>query len=61
METKISVTIPILIIIGMVMAATAFAEIYKHVDKEGRITYSNTPMKGAKKTLSRSVTTATQA
>ena len=31
------------------MAATVFAEIYKHVDKEGRITYSNTPMKGAKK------------
>lgn len=31
------------------MAATAFAEIYKHVDEEGRITYSNTPMKGAKK------------
>lgn len=31
------------------MAATAFAEIYKHVDKEGRITYSNTPMKDAKK------------
>lgn len=31
------------------MAATASAEIYKHVDKEGRITYSNTPMNGAKK------------
>ncbi|MCX7183972.1 MAG: DUF4124 domain-containing protein [Nitrosospira sp.] len=31
------------------MATTAFAEIYKHVDKEGRITYSNTPTKGAKK------------
>ena len=49
MGTKISVIIPILIITGMAMAATAFAEIYKHVDKEGRITYSNTPTKGARK------------
>lgn len=49
MGIKISVITPILIITGMVMAATASAEIYKHVDKEGRITYSNTPMNGAKK------------
>lgn len=47
MGIKISVIIQILIITGM--ATTAFAEIYKHVDKEGRITYSNTPTKGAKK------------
>jgi len=47
MGIKISVIIPILIISGMV--TTAFAEIYKHVDKEGRITYSNTPTKGAKR------------
>ncbi len=47
MGMKISVIIPILIITGM--AATASAEIYKHVDKEGRITYSNTPTKGAKR------------
>lgn len=31
------------------MTAVASAEIYKHVDKEGRITYSNSPMKGAEK------------
>ncbi len=49
MGIKISVIIPILIITGMAMATTAFAEIYKHVDKEGRITYSNTPTKGAKR------------
>ena len=49
MGTKISTITPILIFTGMVMAATASAEIYKHVDKEGRITYSNTPIKGAKK------------
>ena len=49
MGTKISVITPILIITGMIMAATASAEIYKHADKEGRITYSNTPTKGAKK------------
>lgn len=47
MGIKISVIIPTLIIIGM--ATTASAEIYKHVDKEGRITYSNTPTKGAKR------------
>ena len=49
MGIKISVITPILIITGIVMAATVSAEIYKHVDKEGRITYSNTPMNGAKK------------
>jgi len=48
MGIKISVIIPILIIIGMA-TTTASAEIYKHVDKEGRITYSNTPTKGAKR------------
>lgn len=28
---------------------TAHAEIYKHVDEQGRVTYSNVPMKGATK------------
>lgn len=28
---------------------TAHAEIYKHVDAQGRVTYSNVPMKGATK------------
>ncbi len=49
MGIRISAITPILIITGMIVAATASAEIYKHVDKEGRITYSSTPMKGAKK------------
>jgi len=49
MGIKILVIIPILIIAGMAMAAIAVAEIYKHVDQEGRITYSNTPTKGAKR------------
>ena len=47
MGIKISVIIPILIITSM--ATTASAEIYKHVDKEGRITYSNTLTKDAKR------------
>lgn len=29
--------------------AVAQAEIYKHVDEQGRVTYSNSPIKGAKK------------
>ena len=49
MGTRISIAIPVLVITGMVMTAAASAEIYKHVDKEGRITYSNAPMKGAEK------------
>jgi hypothetical protein len=28
---------------------TGYAEIYKHVDENGRVTYSNIPIKGAKK------------
>ncbi len=31
------------------LAMPAMADIYKHVDAEGRITYSNVPIKGAKK------------
>jgi hypothetical protein len=49
MGIQIPVITPILIITGMVMATTATAEIYKYVDKEGRIIYFNTPMNGAKK------------
>ncbi|HVS27153.1 MAG TPA: DUF4124 domain-containing protein [Burkholderiales bacterium] len=33
----------------MLAAAHAGAEIYKHVDEDGRITYSNIPSKGAQK------------
>ncbi|HVS27152.1 MAG TPA: DUF4124 domain-containing protein [Burkholderiales bacterium] len=36
--------------VALLLAWTpALAEIYKHVDKEGRITYSNIPSKGAQK------------
>jgi hypothetical protein len=31
------------------LALPAFAEIYKHVDKDGQVTYSNIPIKGAKR------------
>lgn len=41
--------VPILVALVTTMAADARAEIYKHVDQDGRITYSNAPMKGAKK------------
>lgn len=49
MRTRISFVIPVLLAIGAAMAAGVHAEIYKYMDKEGRITYSNSPMKGAKK------------
>lgn len=37
------------IVISSLIVATAQAEIYKHVDADGRITYSNVKIKGAKK------------
>lgn len=33
----------------LTMGALAHAEIYKHVDKDGRVTFTNMPMKGAKR------------
>jgi hypothetical protein len=39
-----------LLIFSLCLVATsAYAEIYKRVDENGRVTYSNIPMKGAKK------------
>lgn len=35
--------------LALLLALPAQAEIYKHVDSEGRVTYSNIPSKGAKK------------
>ena len=35
-------------IIGTVMTTVTSAEIYRHVDKNGQVTYTNTRMKGAK-------------
>lgn len=34
---------------GFLLALPVYAEIYKQVDENGRVTYSNQPMKGAKK------------
>ena len=35
--------------LSLVFAFPAYAEIYKYVDENGRVTYSNVPMKGSKK------------
>ncbi|MDO8962452.1 MAG: DUF4124 domain-containing protein [Methylophilus sp.] len=37
------------IVVSSLIVATAQAEIYKHVDADGRITYSNVKIKGSKK------------
>lgn len=37
------------LLIGLGVHFSAVAEIYKHVDAEGKVTYSNVPMKGATK------------
>jgi hypothetical protein len=39
----------ILVFLGLCHAGWARAEIYKHVDADGHVTYSGTPFKGAKK------------
>ncbi|GAB4126237.1 MAG: hypothetical protein Fur0040_08800 [Sideroxydans sp.] len=39
----------ILLLLGCGLAWTAQAEIYKRVDKDGHVTYSSSPMKGARK------------
>jgi len=44
MKTKLIILMSLL-----ASAPLLHAEIYKHVDKEGRITYSNKPIPGAKK------------
>lgn len=42
----ISLTAALLLTVG---ARTSAEEMYKHVDEHGRVTYSNTPIKGGKK------------
>jgi hypothetical protein len=37
------------LLVGFSVSLPAIAEIYKHVDAEGKVTYSNVPMKGATK------------
>ena len=51
MRTRILVSIPVLMTIGIILTTVTSAEIYRHVDKNGQITYSNTRMNGAKKVL----------
>ncbi len=41
--------IHLLLLLALGMPLIAKAEIYKHVDAEGRVTYTNVPMKGAVK------------
>ena len=48
-KTDIIFCVPILLATAATLTVNAHAEIYKHVDQEGRITYSNAPMRGAKK------------
>ncbi|MFC4159874.1 DUF4124 domain-containing protein [Chitinimonas lacunae] len=36
-------------LLALLLSCVAMADIYKHVDAEGRVTYSNVPMKGAKR------------
>jgi hypothetical protein len=43
MKTKL------LIFLSLFLSQAAHADIYKLVDEDGRVTYSNTPLKGAKK------------
>lgn len=42
-------TVSSFILFVLIAPALAHAEIYKHVDSEGRVTYSNVKIKGAKK------------
>ncbi len=51
MRTRILVSIPVLMTIGIILTTVTSAEIYRHVDKNWQITYSNTRMNGAKKVL----------
>lgn len=48
---KRNISIHLFLIAGIAVftASSVHAEIYKHVDAEGRVTYSNVPMKGAVK------------
>ena len=39
----------LLVVMGCLISISAHAEIYKYVDEDGRITYSNVSRKGAKK------------
>lgn len=49
MKKNFLVVFPVLMFIGIPMATVATAEIYRHVDNNGQVTYTNTRIKGAKK------------
>ncbi|MCE5181963.1 MAG: DUF4124 domain-containing protein [Betaproteobacteria bacterium] len=41
--------IKLLILLSFLLSQAAYADIYKRVDENGHVTYSNTPLKGGKK------------
>ena len=49
MRKRSLVVISVLILIGTSMTTVATAEIYRHVDNNGQVTYTNTRLKGAEK------------
>jgi formylmethanofuran dehydrogenase subunit E len=49
MRKRFLVVISVLMLIGTSMTTVATAEIYRHVDNRGQVTYTNTRLKGAEK------------
>jgi len=49
MRKRFIAIIPVLMFIGTSMTTAATAEIYRHVDNKGQVTYTNTSLKGAEK------------
>lgn len=49
MKTRTLLTLLALILLGYLPKATAGTDIYKHVDKEGNITFTNRPVSNAQK------------
>lgn len=47
MKNKLFLPISLLVFVVITFSCNAFSEIYKHVDADGRITYSNIKTKGA--------------
>lgn len=48
-KSKISLLQSMTAALALLAATAAYGEIYKHVDAQGRVTYSNVPIKGATK------------
>jgi hypothetical protein len=49
MVLKLMNKLKLIVVLSAVLSLSAQAEIYKYVDENGRITYSNIPKKGSKK------------